>query len=169
LTNYWDRTYDAFTFHTWEAEGLQYVPLAGARVVLAFHGWTVGGHTSGSNVIPFYMLPAIGGSRTLRAYHDFEFHDNNLIVAGAESRFALWQHLDAALLLDAGNVASRYSDLNFDKTSYGAGLRLHNDSTTLARLDVARGAHGWHMTVSTSEPFRLPRVKRTTATVPFTP
>ena len=116
LTNYWDRTYDAFTFHTWEAEGLQYVPLAGARVVLAFH-WMDGGRAYlRLQRHPFYMLPAIGGSRTLRAYHDFEFHDNNLIVAGAESRFALWQHLDAALLLDAGNVASRYSDLNFDKT-----------------------------------------------------
>jgi len=169
LINYWDRTYDAFTFHTWEAEGVQYVPLADARIVLAFHGWTVGGHTSGTNVIPFYMMPSIGGSRTLRAYHDFEFHDNNLLVAGAESRFAVWQHLDAALFMDAGNVAPRFNDLNLDKTSYGVGLRLHNDSTTLARLDVAHGAPGWHVTFSTSEPFRLPRVKRTIATVPFTP
>ena len=169
LTNYWDRTYDAFTFHTWEAEGAQYVPLAGARVVLAFHGWTVGGHTSGANVIPFYMLPAIGGSRTLRDYHDFQFHDNNLLVAGAESRFAVWEHLDAALFMDAGNVASRYSDLNLDKTSYGAGLRLHTETTTLARLDAARGAQGWHVTFSTSEPFRLPRVRKTMASVPFAP
>ncbi|HEY3093608.1 MAG TPA: BamA/TamA family outer membrane protein [Vicinamibacterales bacterium] len=169
LINYWDRTYDAFTFHTWEAEGVQYAPLADARIVLAFHGWTVGGHTSGTNVIPFYMMPSIGGSRTLRAYHDFEFHDNNLLVAGAESRFAVWQHLDAALFMDAGNVAPRFNDLNLDKTSYGVGLRLHNDSTTLARLDVAHGAPGWHVTFSTSEPFRLPRVKRTIATVPFTP
>jgi len=169
LTNYWDRTYDAFTFHTWEAEGAQYVPLADARVVLAFHGWTVGGHTSGANVIPFYMLPAIGGSRTLRDYHDFQFHDRNLLVAGAESRFAVWEHLDAALFMDAGNVASRYSDLNLDKTSYGAGLRLHTETTTLARLDVARGAQGWHAVFSTSEPFRLPRVRKTMASVPFAP
>jgi len=169
LINYWDRTYDAFTFHTWEAEAAQYVPVADGRVVFAFHGWTVGGHTSGGNVIPFYMLPSIGGSRTLRGYHDFQFHDNNLLVAGAESRFAVWEHLDAALLIDAGNVAARFSDLNLDKTSYGAGLRLHNETTTLARLDVARGSQGWHVIFSTSEPFRLPRVKRTIATVPFTP
>jgi hypothetical protein len=169
LINYWDRTYDAFTFHTWEAEGAQYVPLADARVVLAFHAWTVAGHTSGANVIPFYMLPSIGGSRTLRGYHDFQFHDNNLLVAGAESRFAVWEHLDAALLIDAGNVAARFSDLNLDKTSYGAGLRLHNETTTLARLDVARGSQGWHVIFSTSEPFRLPRARKTIAAVPFTP
>jgi hypothetical protein len=169
LTNYSDRTYDTFTFHTWEAEGLQYVPLADARIVLAFHGWTVGGHTRDGDVIPFYMMPAIGGSRTLRDYHDFQFHDNNLLVAGAESRFAVWEHLDVALFLDTGNVAARYRDLNLDKTSYGAGLRLHTATTTLARLDVAQGRQGWHVIYSTSEPFRLPRVKRTVATVPFTP
>ena len=169
LTNYSDRTYDSFTFHTWEAEGLQYVPLADSRVVLAFHGWTVAGNPADGNVIPFYMLPAIGGSRTLRDYHDFQFHDNNLLVAGAESRFAVWAHLDAALFLDTGNVAARYRDLNLDKTSYGAGLRLHNDSTTLARFDVARGAQGWHVIFSTSEPFRLPRARKTIASVPFTP
>jgi hypothetical protein len=169
LINYWDRTYDAFTFHTWEAEAAQYVPVADGRVVFAFHGWTVGGHTSGGNVIPFYMLPSIGGSRTLRGYHDFQFHDENLLVAGAESRFAVWEHLDAALLIDAGNVAARFSDLNLDKTSYGAGLRLHNETTTLARLDVARGSQGWHVIFSTSEPFRLPRARKTIAAVPFTP
>ena len=169
LINYWDRTYDAFTFHTWEAEAAQYVPVADGRVVFAFHGWTVGGHTSGGNVIPFYMLPSIGGSRTLRGYHDFQFHDENLLVAGAETRFAVWEHLDAALLIDAGNVAARFSDLNLDKTSYGAGLRLHNETTTLARLDVARGSQGWHVIFSTSEPFRLPRARKTIAAVPFTP
>ena len=169
LINYWDRTYDAFTFHTWEAEAAQYVPVADGRVVFAVHGWTVGGHTSGGNVIPFYMLPSIGGSRTLRGYHDFQFHDENLLVAGAETRFAVWEHLDAALLIDAGNVAARFSDLNLDKTSYGAGLRLHNETTTLARLDVARGSQGWHVIFSTSEPFRLPRVRKTIAAVPFTP
>ena len=66
-------------------------------------------------------------------------------------------------------MAARYSDLNLDKTSYGAGLRLHNDSTTLARFDVARGAQGWHVIFSTSEPFRLPRARKTIASVPFTP
>ena len=169
LTNYWDRTYDTFTFHTWEAEGLQYVPLADARVVLAFHGWTVAGSAADGNDIPFYLLPTIGGTRTLRAYHDFQFHDRNIVLASAESRFAVWRHLDAALFVDAGNVAARYRDLNLDKTSYGAGLRLHSESTTLARLDVARGAQGWHLIVSTSEPLRLPRARRATAILPFTP
>jgi hypothetical protein len=169
LTNYWDRTDGFYTFHTWEAEGLHYVPLADARVVLAFHGWTVSGNPVGGHDIPFYLLPSIGGSRTLRSYHDFQFHDNNVLLVSAESRFALYTHLDAALFADAGNVARHFSDLNLDKTSYGVGVRLHNQRTTLARLDVAHGAQGWHFIASTSEPFRLPRVRRATAIIPFTP
>jgi hypothetical protein len=169
LTNYWDRTDGFFTFHTWEAEGLHYVPLADARVVLAFHGWTIFNNPSNEHDIPFYLLPAFGGSRTGRAYHDFQFHDNNLLVLTAESRFAVWEHLDAALFVDAGNVARHYGDLDLDKRSYGGGLRIHNEKTTLARLDVAHGDQGWHAIVSTSEPLRLPRVRRNTAIIPFFP
>ena len=169
LTNYWDKTDGFFTFHTWEAEGAQYVPLADDRVVFAFHGWTIFNNPSTEHDIPFYLLPAFGGSRTGRAYHDFQFHDNNLLVVTAESRFAVWEHLDAALFVDAGNVARRYGDLDLDRRSWGGGLRLHNQSTTLARFDVAHGSQGWHTIFSTSEPLRLPRVRRLTAIVPFFP
>ena len=169
LTNYWDKTDGFFTFHTWEAEGVQYVPLADEHVVLAFHGWTLFNNPSNEHEIPFYLLPSFGGSRTGRAYHDFQFHDNNLLVLTAESRFAVWEHLDAALFVDAGNVAHHYGDLDLDKRSWGGGLRVHNETTTLARLDVAHGDQGWHATVSTSEPLRLPRVRRLTAIVPFFP
>ena len=169
LTNYWDKTYDVFTFHTWEAEAVQYVPLSDRRVVLAFHGWTVASAPDADHEIPFYLLPAIGGTRTLRDYHDFQFHDHNLLLLSAESRFAVFTHLDAALFGDVGNVARHFSDLNLDKTSYGAGVRLHNETTTLGRLDVAHGPQGWHLIVSTSEPMRLPRVRHTTAIIPFAP
>jgi outer membrane protein assembly factor BamA len=111
----------------------------------------------------------MGGNRTNRAFHNFEFHDNNLLVLQAESRFAVWEHMDAALFVDAGNVAQHYGDLNLDQRSYGAGLRVHTEKTTLARLDVADGHQGWHVVFSTSEPFRLPRVRRIPAIIPFFP
>ena len=169
LTNYWDRTDGFFTFHTWEAEALHYVPLADAKVVLVFHGWAVESNGSVEHEVPFYLLPAIGGSRTLRGYHDFQFHDNNLLVLNAESRFALYTHVDAALFADVGNVARHFGDLNVDKTSYGAGIRLHNQRTTVARVDVAHSAQGWRLNVATSEPMRLPRQRRNVAIIPFTP
>ena len=47
-------------------------------------------------------------------------------------------HLDLAVFADAGNVARRPRDLNLDKQSYGAGLRLHTRRDTFAMLDVAQ-------------------------------
>jgi Omp85 superfamily domain len=169
LTNYWDKTGGLFTFHTWEAEGLHYVPLADERVVLAFHGWTVFNNPSNEHEVPFYLLPTMGGNRTNRAFHNFEFHDNSLLVLQAESRFAVWSHVDAALFVDAGNVARDYGDLDLGQRSYGAGLRLHSVKSTFARLDFADGDQGWKAVFSTSEPFRLPRVHRLPAIIPFFP
>jgi hypothetical protein len=169
MTSYSDRTTGFYSFRQYEGEALEYIPLADSRVVLALHGWAASADAGGDNGIPFYMLPALGGGRTLRAYHDFQFHDRQLLVVNAESRFAVWEHMDAALFVDAGNVAARFGDLNLDKTSVGAGLRLHSDTTTIARLDMAHGAQGWHMVVSTSEPLRLPRARRQIAMVPFAP
>jgi outer membrane protein assembly factor BamA len=167
LTNYWDKSDGTFTFHTWEAEAAKYIPLSNERVVLAFHGWTV--YSDPTEDIPFYLLPSMGGNRTNRSFHNFMFHDNSLLVLQAESRVSVWEHMYAALFVDAGNVAQHYGDLDLGQRSYGAGLRVHTDKTTLARLDVAHGNEGWRTVFSTTEPFRLPRVRRISAVIPFFP
>ena len=115
------------------------------------------------------MLPALGGGNTLRGYHDYRFHDRHLLVVNAESRWALFSHVNAAAFVDAGNVAARVGDLNLDKTSYGVGLRVHSRTSTLARLDVARSREGWRMSFKLSDPFRLARRSLRTTVVPFVP
>ena len=74
----------------------------------------------------------------------------------------MWTHLDAALFVDAGNVASHYGDLESRQRSYGAGLRLHNERPHWRGSMSRDGDQGWHAVVSTSEPLRLPRVRRIT-------
>ena len=78
-------------------------------------------------------------------------------------------HVDAAVFVDAGNVAPRAAALNLDRRSYGAGLRLHSRRETLARFDVAHGAEGWRFLFRLEEPLRLARLARRTAVVPFVP
>ena len=78
-------------------------------------------------------------------------------MVNAESRFGLYPHLDLAVFYDAGNVAAPFDDLNLHKTSYGAGVRLHTDTTTIGRMDVAYRSEGWRFVFRTSEPFRLSR------------
>ena len=166
---YSDRALHQFSFRRYEAEGLQFVPVMGQQWVLALHGWGAFSDTPSDNSVPFYMLPTLGGDSTLRGYHDYRFHDRQMLVANVESRWALFSHVDAAAFIDAGNVAARPGDLNLDKTSYGAGLRVHSRASTIARMDVAHSREGWLMFFKLSDPFRLARHTLRTTVVPFVP
>jgi outer membrane protein assembly factor BamA len=133
------------------------------------HAWTVFSDTSGDRQIPVYLLPSLGGSTTLRSFSDYRFHDRHFVLVSAESRWALFDHVDVALFADAGSVAPRVRDLGLGEQSYGAGLRAHVRSTTIARVDVAHGREGWRLLLRLNEPFRLNRLARRMAAVPFVP
>jgi hypothetical protein len=111
----------------------------------------------------------LGGNSTLRGYNDYRFHDRNLALVNTELRVAIFEHVDAVGLFEAGNVAARFADLNLKKTSYGVGVRVHTDSATFARFDVAHSAEGWHAVFRMNDPFRLSRFNKRTAQVPFAP
>jgi hypothetical protein len=168
-TSYTDRTADTFSFERYEVEAAHFVPAAGSRVVLALRGWLVASDTADGKLVPFYLLPSLGGHNTLRAYTDYRFHDRNLLVVNVESRLALLTHVDAALFVDAGNVAARVSDLDLGKQAYGLGLRLHSRQTTFARFDIAHGGEGWRFLFRLSDPLHLSRLSRRTAAIPFVP
>jgi hypothetical protein len=169
VANYSDRDAGRFTFRRYEAEAAQFVPLAQSRFVFALHGWLVASDTNEGQFVPFYLQPSLGGHNTLRSYTDYRFHDRNMLVVNVETRVAMMTHVDAAVFLDAGNVAARVGDLNLDKRSYGAGLRLHTRRRTFARVDVAHGGEGWQLLFRLTDPLNLGRLSRRTATVPFVP
>ena len=166
---YADRDLHQFSFRKYQAEGLQILPVLGERWIIALHGWGVFSDTSSGNSVPFYMLPSLGGGNTLRGYDDYRFHDRHLLLASAESRWALFTHVDAAAFVDAGNVAARAGDLNLDKTSFGAGLRIHTRASTLARLDAAHSREGWQVFLNLSDPYRLARRTLRAVVIPFVP
>jgi hypothetical protein len=169
LTAYQDQSTGAFSFNQYEAEAAHFFRVTGPSWILALHGWTVYSDVPSNNEIPFYLLPSLGGQNTLRSFSDYRFHDQNLLNASVESRWQLFTHVDGAIFLDTGNVAPRFGDLNLDKTSVGGGFRLHTDTMTWARLDVAHGSEGWNVVFRTSDPFRLSRLTRRVAAIPFVP
>lgn len=156
VASYVDREFATYTSRRYEVEGSQFVPVASGRLVLALHAWEVFSDTAQGQTVPFYLLPTLGGPNTLRGYEDYRFRDNNMQVVSAESRVALFTHIDAAAFVDAGKVAPFASDLNFRqmKSSYGFGVRVHNKGSTMARLDVAHSKEGWRVMLKTSDPFR---------------
>jgi hypothetical protein len=92
-----------------------------------------------------------------------------MVLVNAEARVAMMTHVDAAVFVDAGNVAPRFGDLNLDRRAVGAGLRIHTRRETFGRVDVAHGSEGWRFLVRLSDPLNLARVARRTAAVPFVP
>jgi hypothetical protein len=170
--NYSDRDAGTNTFRRYEVEASQFIPLFTRNWVLAVHAWEVFSDTSSGHVVPFYLLPSLGGQNTLRGYYDYRFHDKDMQSFNAESRWALFAHVDVAAFVDAGKVASRAGDLDFKhlKKSYGAGLRVHNASSTLARLDIGHSTEGWRVLFKMTDPFkRSTPASGRSVVVPFVP
>jgi hypothetical protein len=169
---YSDRDGGTYSFRRYEADAAQFVPLGTKRWILALHARAAFSDASSGHVVPFYLLPSLGGKNTLRGYFDYRFHDNDMQAFNAESRWAVMTHLDAAVFADAGEVAHRVSDfdLRHEKTSYGAGLRVHNATATLVRLDVGHSVEGWHVFIKVSDPFKRSHpISGRSAVVPFVP
>lgn len=167
-SHYEDRSTGAFTHRRYEGEVAGFIPMAGERVVLALHSWVVSTPRE-NDTVPFYLLPSLGGSNTLRSFTDYRFHDRNMLAANAELRIAMMTHVDLAMFTDAGNVAARIGDLDLDKRSYGAGLRFHTRRQTFARIDIAHGSEGWKYLFRLNDPLSLGRLERRAAVVPFVP
>ncbi len=170
--SYSDRDGGPYRFRRYELEGSQFLPLGTTNWILALHGWTVVSDASSGGVVPFYLMPSLGGQNTLRGYADYRFHDLDMESFSAESRWALFTHVDVAAFIDAGKVAHSASDLGLThlRTSYGAGIRVHNTTSTVARLDIGHSVEGWRVFFKLTEPFNrsAPSAGRS-AVMPFVP
>jgi surface antigen Omp85-like protein len=145
----------AFGFRQMEYEAIQHIPVLREAWVFSFRARAVTSDDKGSQQVPFFMLPYLGGSSTLRGYTSLRFRDRNSLILQAEWRIMASRYLDSAVFYDAGKVTSRRSDLDFDglKHDYGFGLRFHGPSYTPLRVELARGSDGLVFVVSTSAVF----------------
>lgn len=174
VAQYADRDGGRFSFQSFQLEALQYLPVLKERWTLALRAWGAftNNNASAGQVVPFYLMPSTGGRSTVRGFRDYRFHGPQMELFSAESRWAIFEHLDAALFVDAGRVADRVADLGFSglKPSVGAGVRFHTSSDTVARLEVARSQEGWMLIFKTNEPFtRKTFSGNRTPVVPFVP
>jgi hemolysin activation/secretion protein len=108
------------------------------------------------DLVPYYLMPYLGSGSTLRAYPSQRFRDRHALLTSAEFRWIPNRvGLDMAFFYDAGKVASRRDDLDFDNltTNWGIGARFHGPSTTVLRIEMARGSEGWNLVFATSAAF----------------
>ena len=108
------------------------------------------------DVVPYFLLSQLGGGKSLRAYHTGRIRDRHSLLASAEFRWIPSRlALDMAFFYDAGKVARDRSALDFNNllTDWGFGARFHGPTTTVLRIEMARGSEGWRLVFGTSAAF----------------
>jgi len=135
---------DTYGFQQVDYEAIQHVPLFRDAWVLSLHGRVETTYGKDDQVIPFFMLPALGGGSSLRGFTSWRFRDRHSLLLQAEWRVLVNSFFDTALFYDAGKVTSRRSDLDLDglKKDYGIGFRLHGPAATPLRIELAKSNEG---------------------------
>ena len=154
LANYADQD-DTFSFRRLDGEVIQHLPILRETWVISLRG-RVQTTLNDDDVVPFFLLPELGSGRTLRGYQTGRIRDRHSLLTSAEFRWiASRLALDMALFYDAGKVASRREDLDFENlvTNWGIGARFHGPTSTVLRIEAARGSDGWRLIIATSAPF----------------
>jgi hypothetical protein len=139
----------AYSFQRLDTEVIQYLPLYRETWVLAARG-KMQTTLNNNDLIPYFLLPALGSGDTLRAYNTDRFRDRHSLLFNLEFRWLPARALDMAVFYDAGKVASRRSDLDFTKmkSDVGIGARIHGLMATPLRVDLAVGNEGWRIVFS---------------------
>jgi outer membrane protein assembly factor BamA len=137
-----DQDFHRYSFGRLDLDFRQYLPFLQQRRVLALRAALSTAHTSGANEMPFYYQLTLGGSDSLRGFREFRFRDEHMLVLQAEYRVEIFPALDFALFGDAGKVATKASDLNFDnlESDYGFGFRFGTFRGIFLRVDAAFGS-----------------------------
>jgi outer membrane protein assembly factor BamA len=145
----------AENFEHLQVDAIQHVPILRETWVLSVRGQMI--TTLGDNdVVPYFLSPSLGGGHTLRAYGSRRFRDRHTLLASAEWRWIpSYDGLDLAIFYDAGEVASRREDLDFEgwKHNWGVGARFHGPMATPLRIEMARGSEGWQLVFAGSAAF----------------
>ena len=134
----------------------QLIPLMRANWVIALRGLTTITDIDDTEAIPYFMLPSVGGGKTLRGFPDFRFRDRQRLVMNAELRWTPARFLDMAVFYDAGKVAARRGDLDFRdlEDSYGIGMRIIGLKGYAFKVEVAHSReHAARLLVSAGGAF----------------
>ena len=146
---------DTFSFQRLDGEAIQHIPILRENWVISLRA-RVQTTLDNADVVPYFLLPQLGNSRTLRGYSTGRFRDRHSLLTTAEFRWIPSRlALDMAVFYDAGKVTRRRSDLDFEGlvSDWGIGARFHGPGMTVLRLEAARGSDGWRLVIATSPVF----------------
>ena len=126
-------------------EGQHFLPYFNQTRVVAFFAkarFAYSGDDDG--LVPFYILPKLGGSFELRGFNQYRFHDNNSFMATIEHRWYAFTGLEMAAFVDAGKTVSGKGEIDFSGLNYsgGIGFRVRLQDAVVLRFDIAKSREG---------------------------
>jgi hypothetical protein len=144
LHDYRQRSDGPYSFQRVDGVAQQLIPILHGNWVIDLSVRASTTSVGDGDAVPFFLMPDLGGSAKLRGFSNYRFRDRHSILFTAEYRWYVQEYADMALFYDAGKVAARRSDLDFDglKSNFGIGLRFHTPRATVLRLEVARSNEG---------------------------
>jgi hypothetical protein len=148
-------TNSRFGFRQVDYDAIQHIPILREAWVVSLHGRLETTYNNGTQQIPFFMLPSLGGGSTLRGFTSWRFRDRNSLLLQAEWRAAVNRFMDLALFYDTGKVTPSRGDIDLRglKDDYGVGVRLHGPISTPLRIEVARSNEGTRVVFAASSVF----------------
>ena len=129
-----------FSFRDLRVEALHAFPIFDKKRVFIARVIGQSLDSPGGDTVPFYMMPTLGGSTSLRGFREFRFRDKNIFMINGEYRFEAFSGLDMALFADWGDVGSTWNDIDFRdlKNDIGIGFRFNTYKSVVLRFDIAR-------------------------------
>lgn len=136
-----DVDFNLYDFRRFDAEVAHFFPIFDKKRVFAVRLGASYTNNAPGNQVPFYFLPYVGGSNTVRGFKEYRFQDENAIFLNAEYRWEAFAGLDMALFYDIGEVSHDWQDADFShaKNAYGIGFRFNTYRAVFMRLDIATG------------------------------
>ena len=152
--DYTDRD-KAFGFQQLDYDVTQHIPILREAWVLSLHARAQTTSAKSDQVVPFFMLPSLGGGSSLRGFSSWRFRDRNSLLLQAEWRIIANRFLDTAVFYDTGKVAASAADLDLRrlKSDVGFGVRFHGPFATPLRVELARGNEGLQVIFAASSAF----------------
>ncbi|MEP7115939.1 MAG: BamA/TamA family outer membrane protein [Acidobacteriota bacterium] len=146
---YRDRRGDHFDFTRLDLRALHVFPIFDKKRGFAVRAAASRIDPDGASLVPFYLMPTIGGSDSIRSFRDFRFRDATSVNFNAEYRWEAFSGLDLALFVDAGDVGPSWHALVGDRlrTAWGGGFRFNTNRRVFLRIDIADGREGLRLWV----------------------
>ena len=143
------------TFQSTQVDVQQFLPFWNGTRTLALAVAAERVEPAGGHAVPFYLQPALGGSRRLRGFDRQRFRDTSALVLQAEYRYDINPFVAGVLFVETGQVAPDWSRLRVRgfRGDYGVGIRFGYGGTVAVRSDVAFGGEGPRLVIALSGVF----------------